>query len=130
MVKSNGKAMLVVFHTDQHLTSSGFAIKYYAMRKCQSPVCLCLSLCLSQPRPLCLFGMVREHAKSPSSKIVVSCCPCDPEARGNEQTDELSSNIKRGVVIFLHTSQPMGMKFGVVLSQLTVSRHNFRVRFH
>nr|KAG5702012.1 hypothetical protein BaRGS_015747 [Batillaria attramentaria] len=33
VVKSTGVAVLVVFHTDQHLNGKGFALKYYAMDK-------------------------------------------------------------------------------------------------
>lgn len=35
VIRSSGGSVLVVFHTDQHLTGKGFALKYYAMDKCE-----------------------------------------------------------------------------------------------
>ncbi|XP_070203578.1 cubilin-like [Littorina saxatilis] len=36
VIRSSGKTVLVVFHTDSHLTSRGFALKYYSMQKYSS----------------------------------------------------------------------------------------------
>ncbi|XP_076457699.1 scavenger receptor cysteine-rich domain-containing protein DMBT1-like [Babylonia areolata] len=36
VITSSGKSVLVVFHTDQHLTGQGFALKYYSMQKYSS----------------------------------------------------------------------------------------------